>query len=273
MLLRLLIHATPFLPLPLKALMLPRNLTLKRAAAHLLQYPLVGKAVGAVYHDVIPFHGLPIDVRDTGIPQSHKAALYFGMYESAEYRFVRKFLHPDLPVVEIGSSIGAVSSVVASRLAAGGTLVCVEANPTLIPALNRNLKTNARHLSVRVENAALAYGDTHVPFRLSSNNLVSRLATDPADSVVTVPSITLDSLIAPICQRPFQLITDIEGAEIDLLMNEPDVLRNCPLMIMELHTSARNGITNTPQTLKQLITALGHRVVAEYGAVVVCCRP
>lgn len=253
--------------------MLPRYLTLKRAAAHVLQHPLVGKAVGAVYNDVIPFHGISIDVRDTGIPQSHKAALYFGMYESAEYRFVREFLDSNLPVVEIGSSIGAVSSVVASRLSAGGTLVCVEANPALIPALNRNLKKNASHLSVRVENAALAYGATHVPFSLSGNNLVSRLATDPADSVVSVPSITLHSLIAPICQRPFQLITDIEGAEVDLLLNEPDALRNCPLMIMELHASSRNGITNTPQTLKQLIEALGHRVVAQYGAVVVCCRP
>ena len=55
--------------------MKPRFVRLKRWLASVLQGWPVGDAISRLCGDVIPFHGLPIDVGGTGIPDANKAAL------------------------------------------------------------------------------------------------------------------------------------------------------------------------------------------------------
>jgi FkbM family methyltransferase len=248
-----------------------RLIGLKRAIAAVLQSYPIGMAIGWLYDDVIPFHGMRIDVRGAAMRPANKAALRFGMYESAEYRFVESFLRADLPVIELGSSIGAVSSAIAGRLAPGQSLTCVEANPALIPVLEGNLSRNASHLAVKVVHAAVAYGGTHVCFQVSANNLASSLAVND-DQGDVVPSVTLAALREPHATMPFQLVADIEGAEVEILLRDVEALRSCQVMIMELHESHRGGEVVSTIVLKNLINAAGFEIVAEYGAVVVCQR-
>ena len=77
--------------------MAPRWVGLKRLLANVIQSGLIGDAISWFYGDVIPFHGIPIDVSQSGIPAANKAALWWGMYESAEHRFIKAFLLPNLP--------------------------------------------------------------------------------------------------------------------------------------------------------------------------------
>lgn len=243
---------------------------LKRAIAQLVQNDAIGTVVGWVYGNVIPFHGHRIDVRGTGISPPNKVSLLLGMYESAEYRFVRDYLLPDVPVIELGSSIGAVSSVIAARLRPGQHLTCVEANPKLIPSLKRNLDRNGSHLDVDVIHAAVAYGKDSVPFIISDNNLVSNVAARPIDGITNVPTVSLSDLLARSRCTSFQLVADIEGAELGVLLHDQDALRLCRAMIMELHDTLRDDQAYSREDLERLIVASGFQVLARYGSVIVC---
>lgn len=250
--------------------MTPRLVQLKRFVANILQSYPIGHSIGRFYGDVIPFHGVPIDVRETGIPAANKAALRLGMYESAEYRFIKAFLRPDLPVIELGSSIGAISSAIAGQLVPGQRLICVEANPVLIPALRRNMDQNAAHLAVEVIHAAVSYDGSSVEFNISHDNLASAVSADSASQTTTVPSVTLGTLVAKAAGVPFQLVADIEGAELALLTHDAESLRLCRLLIIELHHTVGSGRAYAPSDLKHLLKQCGFTVVAHYGNVVVC---
>lgn len=252
--------------------MAPRWVGLKRLVASVIQSGPIGDAISWFYGDVIPFHGIPIDVSHPGIPAANKAALWWGMYESAEHRFIKAFLQPNLPVIELGSSIGAISSVIAGRLEQGQRLTCVEANPSLIPQLRKNLDRNASHLSAEIIHAAVCYEGKTVRFRISANNLTSSIPGDPGAETTTVPAITLKTLLAQGDWGPYQLVADIEGAELAFLLNDAESLRSCQGMVLELHHTQSNGSSYTPTDLQHLIEALGFRISARYGAVVACQR-
>lgn len=244
----------------------------KILASRIIAHPAVGWAVGRLYGDVIPFHGLGIDVRGSGLPDANKAALRWGLYESAECRFVRRYLRPDLPTFELGSSIGAVSSMIASRLRPGTRLTCVEGNPRVIPCLERNLATHARHLRVDVVNAAVAYDVDRVGFDVADDNLVSRVAEQPTDTTVTVPGVTLQSLVSPLPDGGYQLVADIEGAEAAVLMRDGAVLQRCRNLIIELHSTTHAGRRLSCEDLVGMLRDAGFVVVERWGAVVACRR-
>jgi FkbM family methyltransferase len=194
------------------------------------------------------------------------------MYESAEYRLIREFLRPDLPVIELGSSIGAISSTIARKLNPGQHLICVEANPFIISALERNLERNASHISVEVVHAAVSYEDKTVAFGVAGNNLTSGICHESASEATTVPAITLEALVIKGGRKPYQLVADIEGGEVAVLMHDRETLRRCQLIVMELHDTGFNGRTYTPTDLRNLFEQQGFEVVASYGRVVACRR-
>jgi FkbM family methyltransferase len=248
------------------------TLAVKKVLAYFAMHPIVGMLVGRLFRDDIPFHGMKIDVRGTGMPPANKAALAWGIYESAEYRFVRDHLLNDLPVIDLGSSIGAVSSVIASRLLSGQRLLCVEANPQLIPALTRNVKRHGSHLEAEVVHAAVCYDAEAVGFTVAVNNLVSTINSGSGDTTVEVPAVTLAALAARFPGEPFQLVADIEGAELELFSHDLAALSLCRLMIVELHDTRRSEKTYTPDFLEGMIVDAGFLITARYGKVVVCRR-
>lgn len=251
--------------------MAPRWVGLKRLVATVIQSGSIGNALSWFYGDVIPFHGIRIDVSQSGIPAANKAALWWGMYESAEYRFIKAFLVPNLPVIELGSSIGAISSVIAGQLDHGQRLICVEANPFLIPQLRKNLARNASHLSAEIIHAAVCYEGESVRFGISANNLTSSIPGDPGAETTTVPAVMLKTLLAK-GRGPYQLVADIEGAEIAFLLHDAESLRSCQVMVLELHHTQSNGSSYTPTDLEHLIESRGFSIAARYGAVVACQR-
>lgn len=248
------------------------TLFVKRMLAYFARHPVVGMIVGYLFNDVIPFHGLPIDVRGSGIPAANKAALAWGIYESAEYRFVRDHLLHDLPVIELGSSIGAISSAIAHRLCSGQFLICVEANPALIPTLETNLEKHGSHLNATVVHAAVCYDADFVRFAVADNNLVSSMASNCESETIEVRTVTLASLAGRFPGMPFQLVADIEGAELELLLRDAASLRLCRLMIIELHNTRRGEQTYSRDFLQELIVDAGFTVADHYGSVVVCQR-
>jgi hypothetical protein len=85
-----------------------------------------------------------------------------------------------------------------------------------------------------VEHAAVAYNTDAIHFPLDGHFLHGRIGG--SDKAVRVPAVTLGKLLKKYDFETINLISDIEGAEIDLVEQEPDVLRGrVKTLVMETH--------------------------------------
>src|SRR5687768_9453953 len=97
--------------------------------------------------------GCRFDVSHPEISRAIRSRLVRGRYERAELHLLRRWLEPDSPVVELGGGIGVVATLVNRRLSDPARHVVVEANPSLIPVINRQRTANEAHF--RVEHGAV----------------------------------------------------------------------------------------------------------------------
>jgi FkbM family methyltransferase len=224
--------------------------------------------LGALYQNHLPFHGAIIDVTAAGVPAHNKASLFWGLYEGAERRFVHKYLHANIDVVEVGSSIGAISSQIGQRLNANRRLICVEGNPRIQRTLAGNIARNCDHLNTEIVAAAIAYGDTEVEFGLANDNLDSRTGSkDGQAEYVRVPAITLSNLLREKALGDYQLVADIEGAELDILNHDGEALANCKRIVIELHDVHHQHATTTVADIKAKFESNGFVTLEQYGRV------
>ena len=171
----------------------------KRVIAGIICHPLVGRLLSATFRDQIPSRGCVINTNSDAVVPSQKAALFWGIYESAEVRFVKEYLRGDLDVVELGSSLGVVSCQILRKLRPGSRLVCVEANPHLLGILRKNLERHSDGHNVTVIHGAVAKpsnGDSSVHLILGEDNTASHVAADSAaKETVVVPSLKLSEIL------------------------------------------------------------------------------
>ncbi len=144
--------------------------------------------------------------------------------------------------MELGAGIGFVSSYI-RRHTAAARIICVEANPTLIPYINNVHRINdVRDTIVLNGVAQTAPRDTSVPFYCRRDFWASSLtpSTGPYDSVVDVPSLNFIELLD--AYQPSVLIMDIEGGELALLALAE--LRHVKAIVMEVHENVygREGL-------------------------------
>jgi FkbM family methyltransferase len=252
----------------------------KDRLAGVLCHPFVGRTIASITRNRIPSGELSIRTENPTIDPRTKARIFWGIYESAEIRFVSRHLRADLDLLEVGSSLGVVSSHAASRLNADARMVCVEANPTLVSTIRANLDLNCPHREVQILNRALDYesrsGTTRL--RLTSDTSESRLgrltnAAPQAIREVEVPTATIASIVAEAGLREFTLISDVEGAEAGFIFSDLRELEGCRLMIIELHDTENAGRQLRWQDLlAELVGRFGFRVVDGFGPVQVLER-
>lgn len=246
---------------------------LKIKIGQVICHPLVGRAVARYYHDRIPNRGLVFNTEGPYVANDVKALIYWGLYESAEVRYIFRYLAPNLDVVELGCSLGVVSSFIANRLESGRRLVCVEANPNLIPNLESNLRANAPQSAINVVHAAVCYtpdADARTTLLLGDDNLGSRLADDGQG--VSVPAVTLASILDTYQIGDYTLVADIEGAEAALLTNDLASLARCRQIIIELHDSHVQGRHVSVDEMCATIEQAGFQLVDCHGPVCVYRR-
>ncbi len=254
----------------------------KRFVELALSHPALGRLVGALLRDDIRIRGCRIDTSGDVVAPAAKAALFFGLYEKSEIRFVRRHLARDLDVVELGASLGVVSSHIAQHLAPQRRLVCVEANPRLLERARANVLRNAPGASVAFVHGAIDYsrggGDT-AAFSLSEGNLSSRLASPTTvGTVVSVPRVTLTGVLREHGLTEYALVSDIEGAEAALLLADRDALQGCRALVIELHDAEvegqRVGVEDSIRTIESLGFILRDRSgIGRAGPVCAFVRP
>ena len=242
---------------------------LKRNVVRVLCSNSVGQLIGWCTGNQIQFRGTKITVSSPHVPDATKARLYFGIYESAECRFVNRYLRSDLTTIELGGSIGAVSSQISKRLTPGVRYVCIEANPYLIDILSENIKRNASHLNFEIVPGAIAYGQSKVDFGVGDDNRVSAVNPKKSDAAISVKAIQLKDLVP---KNPYQLICDIEGAELGLLDHDAESLEQCVLAIVELHCVNDDKNRHTVANLAARFGEIGFQTLDQYGDVYVFSR-
>jgi FkbM family methyltransferase len=201
-------------------------------------------------------NGCRFDLSSPVIGTPQKAGFLLGNYERDE-RTALGFIPRDvgLPIVEFGGSIGVMACVSQLYFGKPPTHVVVEANPAVIPVLKRNRDLNQGHFEVIV--AALAYGASEISFHVHPKFVSSSLhALAGQTTEVVVPTINLQTLLEQHgIHGQIILFCDVEGAELDLVEHELDLLQSrVKYFGLEVHPHLTDSESVT-EMLNQLQTA------------------
>jgi FkbM family methyltransferase len=246
---------------------------LKLLAARIVASDMAGRLTGPLSGYRVRHHGLWFDVSDSDFPPQVRAQMLWGAYESAETRMIRSQLGGSAAVVELGSSLGVVSAHIATLMAPGGRLVCVEANPALLPGLRKRLTARARCLQIDFVHAAITSYCGEAVLAVSPSTTGSRLGTvRPGDAAVAVPALTLREILRRTGIGDFDLVCDIEGAESAFLLQDPGALGGCRRAVIELHDTTVDGCAVSVSELAAAAVAAGLQVIRRHGPVVTFVR-
>ena len=215
--------------------------------------------------------GIVVDTSDNHISGYLKCMLFWWMYEKAEAQSILKYVHNQYDIVELGSSIGVVSSV-AGKMKGNRRILCVEVNQDLIPIIERNLKLNGIS-NYKIRNTAIGVGDDSLWFTPGMHSTHGQVGSRISDASIRIETVPLTRLLEQEAIGDFVLISDIEGSEFDIILNDPGSLKNCKLIILEAHTVSRNGKVYSPTDIKQLILNEGFVCVEERNVNFVFARP
>jgi FkbM family methyltransferase len=249
-----------------------------RAAARQLLPPTLRRPLGNVggfvlHRCVRPVQGLLFDLsggrfkadgcvfeipRDL-TTRTYRSCFWSSEYEREERELIRRFILPQDRVLELGACIGIVSCVTNRLLADRTKHLVVEANPLLVPWLERN--RNLNQAGFKIENCALS-DRAEVTFYIHPKFIVGGTSEQPTDRPVTVRGRGLEELHREF--GPFNaMIMDVEGSEIHALPISEKLLREYRLVIVELHSYAigEEGVNRCRASLK----AAGLRLAGQAG--------
>ena len=117
-------------------------------------------------------------------------------------------------------------------------LICVEAFPDLCDLTTKNLQLNGAYDNSKVYNSAVNYSDKNVNifFSPGSSNTTGSISTNKINkNSINISKTTLSKIKDNNCIREFILVMDIEGAEIEIILNEEESLKDCKHLFVELH--------------------------------------
>ncbi|WP_128255436.1 FkbM family methyltransferase [Falsirhodobacter deserti] len=160
-------------------------------------------------------HGLRVPITEADVSPIIWRAMQSGEYEAKEARSVRSLLHAGDRVLELGSGLGIITSIMAQT--PGVRIWSFDANPHLIALSRRIAEANG------IENATFEHGllsagapENHVFYIRRDFWMSSMLEMQgPYETTISVQSSNLDDFIE--AQSVNVLVMDIEGAERDLL--------------------------------------------------------
>jgi FkbM family methyltransferase len=230
---------------------------LKNFIAKVLTSSIISFVVSFLFGKVIPFRGLKIDTRSSFVSDKTCASIFWRIYEGAEIKFIRKYLPKGFDVIELGSSIGVVSSYLRSKMLESNKLVCVEANQDLIDLISVNLMLNSNSDLNVVCNFAINYSspDVDVYFISGTSNTTGYITTsEKGSNAQVIQKKTLLEIKNDYFIDQYVLVVDIEGSEIEIIMNETEAFSQCRHLFIELHVSEYEGVIYTIEDMIYLLT-------------------
>jgi FkbM family methyltransferase len=241
-------------------------LKIKTFLADILGSARFGRFIAWLFNNQIPcwrYGNLSFDCSSPHITDVIKASIFWGVYEGSEIRFAQKYLNSELDVVELGGSIGILSSHIAPKIAPK-RLFSVEAWPNMERIIRTNWAKNGvlnAHLIVK----AIGAPDEKLYFTKGDYNATGTVSNFFEKETIEIDSISLSQLLIDNKIEDFVLISDIEGSEISFILKDPESLKNCQLIIMETHEVSYNGQIYTTEFMKTRIESLGFQLIDRHG--------
>jgi FkbM family methyltransferase len=172
--------------------------------------------------------------------------------------FVREALRfesrqPAPRILDCGANIG-LATLYFKRLYPQARVTAYEADPALHALLAENVRRNGA-ADVNVVHAAVWTENGTVDFRCegADSGTIDQFASDLRGTTQKVPSVRLSTLLEA---EPIDLLKlDIEGAELDVLSDCRDALRNVTAMALDVHEFDPRH--RTTAALLALLTAAG----------------
>lgn len=179
--------------------------------------------------------GFTFDTNNPLISAASKGLIVVDGYETQSLQLFLQCFPRNEPLIELGGSLGVVSCRINRRLISPQLHVVVEANPALIPTLQKNRDKN--QCQFEILEAALAYGSPTVTFFTNNESTGGSVYKGEGEGeAIQVPTKTLQTIAENARFQRFNLIVDIEGSEFDLIENELDFLRaSVHLFLVEIH--------------------------------------
>lgn len=178
-----------------------------------------------------------LNIPDHALDDTMRKLLENGYYEGAELRAIDQHLRPDDRVLELGAGAGYLAIQIAKRIN-GKNLLTVEANPQMVPVVEKNLALNSI-ADVTVINAAVVPDDFtqdsasfHMTAAFWSSSLnPTRAKKWKTTKTIRIPAVRLNRLMQD--HKPSFVVMDIEGGEQGLFDRLwPEFVR---LVVVELH--------------------------------------
>lgn len=163
--------------------------------------------------DVIEHFGIRLRIEPDYMSPKLMEALRTGQYERAEARKIAKIVQPGDVVLEIGAGMGFITALMLKN-ANIARVVSFEANPQLIPKIQRTLADNGvGDQRFELHNAVLGAEETGtVEFHIHQDFWASSLRkTTGTVRSCPVPLMSFDGIIQAV--RPTVIVCDIEGGE------------------------------------------------------------
>jgi FkbM family methyltransferase len=247
---------------------------IKRIVFKIMCNQITGWLILFLFKDRLPnlrYSRFRFDITKANIDKKLIASIFWGFYESAEIRFVEKYFDGQIDAIELGASSGIVSSHIVSKFQnRSRRLVGVEANKILSETWHKNVERHKQaNVNIDMLNNAIHYGAESVSFAASNNTTESRVLVGGTNSgeVVKVNSISLGELVRNQSLLDYALFCDIEGAELQIFLNETDSLINCKQLFIELHESYEGSKKFAIDDINMLIQKKGFLLVERHGPV------
>ncbi len=158
-------------------------------------------------------------------------------YEGQEIAGALHVVGPQDRVLEVGAGLGIVGAVIAHNCRPE-RMISFEANPALLPQINRLYRLNDLESVIEARNAVLISAPDRpdsLPFHIHpSFRSSSLIAQEDSIQAVQVPTEGFAEVCADL--RPTVLISDIEGGELDLLRHAD--LSGFRAVVIEFHGRA-----------------------------------
>jgi FkbM family methyltransferase len=189
-------------------------------------------------------------------------------YEAPEADMVRKYLSIGMNVIELGGCYGIISALIQKQIGPDAKHIIVEADPSLakICAANANLDNTDNGAELVI--AAVDYsGEKKITFAKGQNAHDGHIAGngEPGFSVSTT---TLAKQVKKLPENEYILVCDIEGAELELSINEKAALSQVYLLILETHADIYPRKKLDYEEMQKNIENAGLTEIEKSGAVV-----
>jgi FkbM family methyltransferase len=194
-----------------------------------------------------------------------------GGYETAERRLVALLLDKGDQVLELGASIGILSSILWKKVGPGGRVLSVEANPALRPHFDRQMRANdlggewVEALCCPVWGESIPSLVRSQGFVAGTNNLVGAAQNLPADNETGSTWCTAEQVCNQYQMKPTAMVIDVEGSEAAWCTMGPGFPPSVNTIVVEIHPSLI-GPGRAGACVQALIDE-GFRIAAVYGTV------